>query len=79
MRDIPTIKIIEIEQKVVCIIHDACVGGFIPDGFDNVHAADQDAPLSERKDADGDGHPSFPFSECNATEDQQPMKSGGCR
>ena len=64
---------------MVCIIYDTRVCGRIPDGFDNVHSTDQDAPLSEREDTNSDGHPSFPFPESNAMEDQQPMVNGRCR
>lgn len=56
-----TIEIVEIEQKMVGFIHDTRVSGFVPDGMDDGHGADQDAPLSEGEDTNGDGHPSFPF------------------
>lgn len=64
---------------MVRIIHDTRVCGIIPDGLDNVHAADQDAPLSEREDKNSDGHPSFPFPESEAMEDQRPMVNGRCK
>lgn len=71
-----TIKVIEVEQKVVCIIDNTCVGGIIPDGLDNVHAADEDAPLSKGENTDDDRHPSFPFPESDPLEYQQCMIHG---
>lgn len=64
---------------MIRIIHDTRVGGIIPDSLDNVHATDQDAPLSKGKDDNGDGHPSLPFPESNAMEDQQRTTNGRWR
>lgn len=66
--DKPTIEIVQVEQKMVRIIHDTRVGGIIPDSLDNVHATNQDAPLSERKYTDSYGYPSFPLPESEAME-----------
>lgn len=64
---------------MVRVIHDTRVSSVIPDGLNNVHAANQDAPLAKRKNTDGDGHPSSPFPESNAMEGQQFMLEGQCR
>ena len=60
---------------MVRIVHDARVGGFIPDGLDNIHAANQDAPLSEGEETDSNSHPFFPFPESDAVENWNPCST----